>query len=198
MAQIRPFHAGDLDALFAICLQTGDHGVDATIQYADPRIIGEVYAAPYAILEPDLAYVVQDDEGVAGYVLGTKDTRAFEARCEAEWWPSLREVHAKPSVPTAAWTPDQMRAFQIHRPFPIPEPVVAAAPAHLHINLLPRLQGQGLGQALLDTWLWAAGGKAHLGCDLENLRAQRFYNAYGFARLDVDSSPNTVWMTYGI
>ena len=33
---------------------------------------------------------------------------------------------------------------------------------------------------------------------LENLRAQRFYNAYGFARLDVDSSPNTVWMTYGI
>ncbi len=198
MAQIRPFHAGDLDALYAICLQTGDHGADATNQYADPRIIGDVYAAPYAVLQPDLAYVVQDDEGVAGYVLGTKDTRAFEARCEAAWWPPLRKVHAKPSVPPAAWTPDQMRAFQIHRPFPIPEPVVAAAPAHLHINLLPRLQGQGLGQALLDTWFWAAGGKAHLGCDLENLRAQRFYDAYGFTRLEVDGSPSTVWMTYGI
>ena len=198
MAQIRPFDAGDLDALHAICLQTGDHGADATTHYADPRIIGEIYAAPYAVLEPDLAYVVQDDEGVAGYIVGTKDTRAFEARCEAQWWPRLRQIYARPSVRSPSWTPDQLRASQIHRPLPIPEPVVAAASAHLHINLLPRLQGQGMGQALLDTWLWVVGGKAHLGCDLENLRAQRFYDAYGFQRLPIESSPATVWMTYGV
>ena len=198
MVQIRAFHPDDLDALHAICLQTGDHGADATAHYADPRIVGEIYAAPYAVLEPDLADVVQDDEGVAGYILGTMDTRAFEARCEAEWWPRLREVHEKPRVPPADWTPDQLRAFQIHRPFAVPAAVVAAAPAHLHINLLPRLQGQGMGQAMLDTWLWAAGGKAHLGCDLENLRAQRFYDAYGFKRLAVEGSPGTVWMTCGV
>ncbi len=198
MVQIRAFHPDDLDALHAICLQTGDHGEDATAHYTDPRIIGEIYAAPYALLEPELAYVVQDADGVAGYIVGSRDTRAFEARCEADWWPRLREVHAKPSgVPPESWTPDQLRAFQIHRPSRIPDPVVAAAPAHLHVNLLPRLQGQGLGQALLDTWLWAAGGRAHLGCDVENLRAQRFYDAYGFSRLALEGSPGTVWMTIG-
>ena len=52
-----------------------------------------------------------------------------------------------------------------------------------------------MGQAMLDVWLWASGGKAHLGCDVENLRAQRFYDAYGFKRLEVPGG--TVWMTYG-
>jgi ribosomal protein S18 acetylase RimI-like enzyme len=199
VAQIRPCAPGDLDALYAICLQTGDHGADATAQYRDPRIIGEIYAAPYATLEPALAFVAEDADGVAGYILGTADTRAFEARCEAEWWPRLRTVHPNPrGTPPGDWTWDQKRAFQIHRPFPIPDPVVAAAPAHLHINLLPRLQGQGMGKAMLDTWLWAAGGRAHLGCDVENLRAQRFYDAYGFSRLDVGGgSASTIWMTFG-
>jgi ribosomal protein S18 acetylase RimI-like enzyme len=197
---IRPFRAEDLDALYAICLATGDHGQDAAAHYDDKRIVGEIYAAPYAVFEPDLAFVTEDDEGVGGYIVGTRDTRAFEALCEANWWPKLRLAHPHPrGTPPAAWSWDQQRALQIHRPFAIPDAVVAAAPAHLHINLLPRLQGQGLGQAMLDTWLWAAGGKAHLGCDVQNLRAQRFYDAYGFSRLPSEpSAPGTVWMTIGV
>ena len=200
MAAIRPFRSDDLDALYAICLQTGDHGADATAHYRDPRIIGEIFAAPYALLEPELAFVAEDDEGVAGYVIGTADTRAFEARCEAEWWPRLRALHPNPrGTPPAEWTWDQKRAFQIHRPSRTPDPVVAAAPAHLHIDLLPRLQGQGMGRAMLDVWLWAAGGRAHLGCDVENVRALRFYDIYGFHRLpSQEGSPGTVWMTLGV
>ena len=199
MAAIRPYQPGDLDALYAICLQTGDHGIDATGRYQDPRILGEIYAAPYALFEPDLAFVAEDAEGVAGYVIGTSDTRAFEARCEAQWWPRLRAIYPNPRrTPPADWTWDQKRAFQIHRPFAIPDGAVAAAPAHLHIDLLPRLQGQGLGRAMLDTWLRAAGGRAHLGCDVANARAQRFYDAYGFKRLAIPDAPRgTVWMAIG-
>ena len=199
MVQIRPYRPEDLDALYEICLKTGEHGADATAHYRDPRIIGEIYAAPYAVLEPALAFVAEDAEGVAGYILGTADTRAFEARCEAEWWPGLRARHPNPrGTPPDAWTWDQKRAFQIHRPFPTPDAVVAAAQAHLHIDLLPRLQGQGMGRAMLDTWLWAAGGRAHLGCDVANVRAQRFYDTYGFSRLDVaGGSTSTIWMTFG-
>ena len=32
--------------------------------------------------------------GACGYILGTGDTRAFEARCEAKWWPALRARYA--------------------------------------------------------------------------------------------------------
>ncbi|MGH6963776.1 MAG: hypothetical protein ACREE0_04800, partial [Phenylobacterium sp.] len=114
MTMIRPFRAEDLDALYAICLATGDHGEDAQSHYDDKRIIGEIYAAPYAVLEPGLAFVTEDDEGVGGYIIGTRDSRAFEAACEASWWPKLRLVHENPrGTPPDGWTWDQKRAFQI-------------------------------------------------------------------------------------
>lgn len=201
MATIRPYWQDDLPALYDICLRTGDSGQDASHLYADPRIIGEIYAAPYAVLQPDMAFVAEDEQGVAAYVLGTPDTLAFEARQEAEWWPRLRAIHPDPPGPPGrTWTRDQWRAHQIHHPFSVPRAVVEAAPAHLHINLLPRLQGRGVGQALVATLLTAlqeAGARrVHLGCDAANHRALRFYDIFGFQRFDQDR--NTVWMLLDI
>ena len=154
MAQVRPVRPDDLPALYDICLRTGDAGGDATALYADPRILGEIYAAPYARLEPARALVAEDAAGVCGYILGTADTRAFEVRCEAAWWPALRARYADAAdVPAGRRTPDQWAAVIIHHPAPAPDAAVAAAPAHLHIDLLPRAHGQGLGRALMERWL---------------------------------------------
>lgn len=197
---IRPYVPGDLPALYDICLKTGLSGGDATHLYADPKIIGDIYAAPYAALQPDLALAVEDEAGVAGYMLGTLDTAAFEARQEQDWWPALRARYPDPKgVPGPERTADQTRAARIHRPIPTPAPLVAAYPAHLHINLLPRLQGQGMGERLVTTWLdliRKRGAKGvHLGCNAGNHRALRFYDRYGFRRFDLDPPwPGTVWM----
>ena len=59
MLNIRKFRSGDLDALYRISLATGFVGDDASHLYADPRLIGHIYAAPYALLEPQLALVVE-------------------------------------------------------------------------------------------------------------------------------------------
>lgn len=198
MARVRPYRPDDLPALHEICLKTGDNGADASHLYDDPRIIGEIYAAPYAAFEPGLAFVAEDEAGVAGYILGTSDTRAFEARCEAEWWPALRARYADAAhVPAAERTRDQWDACIIHHPPAVPDAVVAQAKAHLHIDLLPRLQGRGVGRALMDRWLAAAGGRAHLGCQAPNLRAQRFYAAYGWRRLEGIGPKSVVWMAIG-
>lgn len=200
-AKIRPYRPADLDALYDICLKTGDSGADGTHLYEDPRIIGEIFAAPYGVLQPDLAFVAEDDQGVAAYILGTADTRAFEARQEVEWWPRLRTVYADPrAISRKDRTMDHWRALHIHYPTDVPQAVVDAAPAHLHINLLPRLQGQGMGRALVETWLSAVGAagarQVHLGCNTDNPRALRFYDLFGFKRLPpLDATPDTVWMT---
>ncbi len=34
---------------------------DTSHLYADPRLMGHIYAAPYALLEPALALVVEDE-----------------------------------------------------------------------------------------------------------------------------------------
>src|SRR5262245_63083228 len=41
-ALIRPYRPSDLDALYRICLLTGDDGQDATSLYNDPRLLGHL------------------------------------------------------------------------------------------------------------------------------------------------------------
>jgi len=197
MALVRPYRASDLPALYDICLKTADNGADGTHLYADPRLVGEIFAAPYAALQPGHAFVAEDADGVAGYILGAPDTRAFEARLEAEWWPALRDRYADTAeVPSWQRTREQWDAYYIHHPPPNPQAVVDAAPAHLHIDLLPRLQGKGVGKQLMDAFLTSVGGRAHLGCQAVNIRAQRFYEIYGFRRLEGVGPKSVVWMCY--
>ncbi len=181
--KIRDVQPGDVDALYRIALATGDSGADAARLYRDPKLVGALYAAPYAVLAPELALVAEDASGVGGYILGALDTLAFEVRLEAEWWPALRRQYADPTGDPARWSIEQLRAYQIHHPRPPPARITDPYPSHLHINLLPRLQGRGLGKAMIDAWLAriaAAGSRGvHLGVSPANHRALRFYAAYG-------------------
>ena len=95
-ASIRPYRDSDLDDLYRICLQTGDAGEDATSMFGDPQILGHVFAAPYALFEPSLAFVAEDEAGVGGYIVGALDSKAFEERLEADWWPALRDRYPAP------------------------------------------------------------------------------------------------------
>lgn len=198
---IRPFGSGDLEALYAISLATGNAGGDASHLYQDGRLIGHIYSAPYAALEPHLALVIEDAEGVAGFAVGTPDTERWHDRLEAEWWPQLRRTYADPDpILSARWSADQRRAFAIHHPERPPRLVVDAYPAHLHLNLSERIQGQGVGSLLFSSWTAHAsrrGIKAmHVGVNHANGRAFRFWSKLGFERLQQsDSRPSrTIWM----
>lgn len=198
MLNIRPFRSDDLDALYGISLATGLAGGDASHLYADARLMGHIYAAPYALLEPLLALVVEDSEGVAGYAVGTTDTTAWERRLEQLWWPPLRERYALPSQADAsAWTSDQRRALMIHHPSRTPASIVREYPAHLHLNLLPRLQGRGVGTQIFERWMAMAGSPAlHVAVNRANTGGAAFWRKRGFAGLALEGSTGgrTLWM----
>jgi ribosomal protein S18 acetylase RimI-like enzyme len=173
---IRPFRAEDTDALYEVCLRTGDNGSDATAMYDDPRLLGHVHVGPYLALEPKLAFVLADDSGAIGYVLGALETRAFER-----------------AGPDKA-TPDEQSAYQIHHRWSVEAEIVDEYPSHLHIDLLPPGQGQGYGRRMIDTLLAALVGHGssgvHLGVRLANRRAIGFYRRLGFE--DVYRRPTAI------
>jgi GNAT superfamily N-acetyltransferase len=162
--------------------------------------MGHIYAAPYALLEPQLALVVEDGEGVAGFAVGATDTTAWEQRLERDWWPALRERYAMPEeADVSRWTPDQRRAFMIHRPTPTPAVVALSYPAHLHMNLLPRLQRRGIGATLLDRWTIIARARGtnaiHVAINRANTGGAEFWRKMGFADLADKGLPEgrTIW-----
>jgi len=182
---IRGFEPGDTASLYDICLRTGDSGADASGLYQDPELVGHVYVGPYLRLAPSLAFVGVDALGVAGYVLGVTDTVAFDAAAEQAWWPALRERYPLSAFPASS--PDGRLVRLIHSPPAASPDVVERYPAHLHIDLLPRIQGQGNGRRLLTTLLSAlasAGAPGvHLGVGTANQRAIAFYRRMGFAEV---------------
>lgn len=105
---LRPYRPEDREALFDICVRTGHEGGDARHLYPDPDLLPNIFAAPYAALEPDLAFVVEDGGRAVGYIVGTADTASFVDRYRAEWLPGLAVRHPapvrEPATPTEAMT----------------------------------------------------------------------------------------------
>ena len=175
----------DRDALYGICLRTGEGGADATGLHDDPDLLGHVYLGPYLALEPDLAFVVTgDDDLPQGYCVGTADTDSFARACEERWWPGLRSEYPLEAPRRAS---DQDLVEMIHRPPTTNPELVTRYPGHLHIDLLPSMQGRGAGAALIGQFLAALRGRGcpgvHLGVAQDNSRAIGFYRRMGFRDL---------------
>ena len=178
---IRNYHPSDLPALYRICLKTGDSGKDATEIYSDPDLLGHIYAAPYAVFEPDLCFVATKSDKPYGYILGTKDSQKFYQWCEKEWFPVLRNQYSLPDEEDNSAESNIIR--KLHRKFEA-EPGIEEYPAHLHIDILPEGQGFGLGWRLMKIFmdklreLKVKG--LHLGVGKKNLNAVKFYKHIGF------------------
>lgn len=193
---LRPATPADHAALSRICLLTGDAGQDATAKMDDPQALGLVYALPYQVFSPDFAFVAEDGDGVAAYVLGTPDTLAMHRWLDQLWYPPLRARMTDPGPDAARWQGSDWVRRQIFAPA-LPPVDLARFPAHLHINLLPRAQGHGLGRALMARLIAALATTGapglHLGAAAGNQRAIGFYRHLGFA--EAATTPGAVFMT---
>ncbi|NJP97213.1 GNAT family N-acetyltransferase [Nonomuraea sp. FMUSA5-5] len=183
---VRSYQPRDLEAVYDICVRTADAGGDARGMYASDRLMGDLFAAPYVILEPEHAHVVDDGEGNAvGYIVGTADTERFVRRYREEWIPRAGlPLPADPPV-----TPDDHMLALHYRPERMILPELAGHPAHLHIDLLPDWQGKGWGRRLMGAFvdgLRAAGVTGlHLSMLTSNVAARAFYDRLGFEELAV-------------
>ncbi|WP_426321146.1 GNAT family N-acetyltransferase [Microbacterium sp. E-13] len=187
MTRIRPFRPGDEPALAEVCLKTADAGADATGLLDDDDLWAEIFVLPYAARHPEFAFVVEtDDERVVGYIVGAPDSAAFEEWFATEWWPPHAERWPKPEgerVPVSVSRQDGIVRYAYARRGGT-QPFGEEYPAHLHIDLLPETQGQGLGRRLIETLeqaLREAGVPGlHLVASAENTGAIAFYPRVGF------------------
>jgi ribosomal protein S18 acetylase RimI-like enzyme len=193
---IRSYEPKDFDAVYEVCLKTGDAGQDATHLYKDPKALGHLFVGPYVTLEPSLAFVLEDELGVCGYVLGALDTKKFQARFIKEWLPPLQKIYPDPKGEASSWTLDEQIYHEIHHPTPEIYKALETYPSHLHIDLLPRAQGQGNGKRMMNTLLEALkkqGSRAvHLGMFASNTRAFHFYKKMGFHVIEDAGFPKDI------
>lgn len=196
MSRIRPYRPADRAGLYEVCAKTADAGKDATGLLSNDALWGDLFAVPYAERHPDLAWIVEAEDGrVIGYIVATDDTDAFYGWFHDSWWPAVQSSFARPAKVVSR--EDRMVDYGYSRA-PGVEQNATDYPAHLHINLMPETQGQGLGRTLVDTLfseLKRRGVRGlHLGIDPANTGAAAFYERLGMTRLPAESGGQT----YGI
>jgi ribosomal protein S18 acetylase RimI-like enzyme len=189
MFQIRPYRPADRDDVALVCLRTAAAGGDATGVYSDDTLMPEVFALPYVEYAPELTFVVADEQRAAGYVMAVADTADFVEWWRREWAPGFAARHPVAAPPTEhapAFTEAALIDTGVH-PERMLIPELDRYPAHLHIDLLPELQGQGWGRRLIDTVRGALAERGvaalHLGLAAENTGARAFYDRLGFHEL---------------
>ncbi|MBI5808766.1 MAG: GNAT family N-acetyltransferase [Ignavibacteriales bacterium] len=178
---IRSYKKSDLPGLYEICLKTGNSGKDATEFYKDPLLLGNFYSAPYAVIHPELTFILADNDIPVGYILGTNDSELFYHKSEKEWFPPLRKKYPLPEENDN--TPDAKIIRLIHKGH-LPKSELLSYPAHLHIDILPEGQGQGMGRKLIDTFInkliEMKVPALHLEVGKRNINAIKFYEKIGF------------------
>ncbi|MCU1405145.1 MAG: putative acetyltransferase OT [Glaciihabitans sp.] len=187
MTFIRPATARDAAEISEICLRTADAGDDASGILLDDDLWATVFALPYLERHPDLSFVVVDDDGtVNGYIVATDDTDQFEQWFRELWWP--RYVQRWPMSTNPVSRQDSIVSYAYGRGDE-PLPLSTGYPAHLHIDLLPRVQGQGWGRRLVDTLIDALRDRGTSGLHAiaasENVGSHIFYERTGFTPLPV-------------
>jgi len=181
---IRKYAPTDHAAVSRVCLLTGAGGTDATGQFDSDELIPDIWARPYLALEPDWAWVVDEGSGAVGYILCAPNTQSFTESYREHWLPVLAESYEHVEPPS---TNDEKMRHLGFWPERMLIPEVDEYPAHLHIDLLPELQGKGYGRQLIDTLVSSLRAQGipglHLSMDPANTGARAFYDRLGFHEL---------------
>jgi ribosomal protein S18 acetylase RimI-like enzyme len=185
---VRNYRPGDEAAAYLVCLETGNHGDDGTPFFReDPDALGRIFVGPYLKFEPELALMLEDEQGVCGYALGALDSRTFYHRYEHDWRPALCARFPAPTGNPSNWSRVQSVHHVYHHPdYFCPEPY-DQYPSHLHIDLLSRKHRQGFGGKMMNELMNRLRDKGspgvHLGMSASNDRAYSFYTRIGFIEL---------------
>ena len=191
---IRPYQEQDEAAIEEIVYRTGYNGEDLTgLNYIDDkRLFFLIFAAYYVWHEPQHCFVAVDTDTnkVVGYIFGTTDTAAQEARSARlmNWRIYLHAFLVTswryPQTFRTLW---QMRKMEPESKGNNANDVVAKYPAHLHINVLPEYHGRGIGSQLIKRFeehLIRLGVRGvHLETSNYNHKALPFYKKMGYTTM---------------
>uniref|UniRef100_A0A8D3B2P6 protein O-GlcNAcase n=1 Tax=Scophthalmus maximus TaxID=52904 RepID=A0A8D3B2P6_SCOMX len=95
---IRPYHNKD-----KVCSH-------AQSSFAHPDVVGDRCLGPCLALCPEYSFILEDELGVCGCVLGISDVRSFAKRCQANWIPAMRDKYPPKGGNTQSYTQVSVRS----------------------------------------------------------------------------------------
>ncbi len=174
---VRPYEARDYDQVRLICIALAGKSIRSETRRT---YILKMYCDYYIEKEPSNCFVAVDndeesgEEKVVGYILCAADCENYAKNFIKNYVPKIKET-------------GRLSGFTARSEVFLYSRYAAFFPAHLHIDILPAYQRQGLGHALVNTLLEHLRGMKVKGVMLvvgrKNEKGKSFYRKFGFSEV---------------
>lgn len=169
--KIRPYRKLNREMVQNVCLETAS--IEGAFEEPIRSMMLTAFCNYYIEEEPEQCFVAVDGEQVVGYILCTKDSNEWAERFLRKYVSNLKEGSLKSFYQGTMESPIKY---------------AERYPAHLHIDILPKYQRQGIGFQLMDALtahLREQGVPAvMLSVAGDNEKGKNFYRKYGFQVLE--------------
>jgi ribosomal protein S18 acetylase RimI-like enzyme len=193
---IRPYRARDREGVRQVMADTAFFGDPVEVFLEDRDLFCDAFCAYYTDLEPEMAWVAEVGERVAGTLLGCAHTGRMRARWRRQVLPPVvkRWLQGRYRAGPLTWRYALAQLLAALRG-EHPQAGLDPYPAHLHINVERGWRGRGLGKGLLLAYLDQLRELGipgvHLSTTSLNRAAVSLYERVGFRLLD--SRPTRAW-----
>lgn len=112
---IRPYNAAtDKQAVYDVCRKTCDDGADGTeIFPVHTDLVADKFIGAYLQNSPEYCFVIEDCQGVCGYVLAALDAKTHLEYLETTWIPAMKDKYPRIEK-TGEMTPAEEMIMSLH------------------------------------------------------------------------------------
>ncbi|XP_036402108.1 protein O-GlcNAcase isoform X2 [Megalops cyprinoides] len=163
---IRPYYPKDEPAVYKICREIYNEGLEGMpFSEQEPDLIGDRLVGGFLTLSPDYGFVLEDEEGVCGYALGTVDVKPFVKKCKMSWIPSMQEKYNKPDVEKDLSEAEKMMLSFHEEEEGLPDSFLSNFPSLIKVDIHAKVTDPSV-------------AKSMMGCLLSSLKANGSHGAF--------------------
>ncbi|XP_077585671.1 protein O-GlcNAcase isoform X1 [Stigmatopora nigra] len=163
---IRPYFSKDEASVYKICKEMYYEGMeDEPFSEQEADLIGDKMVGGLLSLSPDYGFVLEDDEGICGYALGTVDVKPFIKKCEMSWIPFMQEKYHKPDGQKDLTEAEKMILSFHEEEEGLPESFLSNFPSLIRVDIHAKVTDPSV-------------AKSMMGCLLSSLKANGSQGAF--------------------
>ncbi|XP_028586347.2 protein O-GlcNAcase isoform X2 [Podarcis muralis] len=179
---IRPYFPKDEASVYKICREMYDDETDQPF-HSQPDLIGDKLVGGLLSLSPDYCFVLEDEDGICGYALGTADVTPFIKKCKIAWFPFMQEKYSKPSSDKDLSEAEKIMLSFHEEQEVLPETFLANFPSLIKIDIHKKVTDPSVAKSMMACLLSSlkANGSRGAFCEVrpDDKRILEFYSKLG-------------------
>ncbi|KAJ3610955.1 hypothetical protein NHX12_023045 [Muraenolepis orangiensis] len=164
---IRPYFPKDETAIYTICKEMYSEGMEEELPFSDQDsdLIGDRLVGGILTLSPDYGFVLEDEEGICGYAIGTEHVQPFVKKCQLSWIPFMQEKYHKPDCEKDLSNAEKMMLSFHEEEEGLPESFLSNFPSLIKVDIHAKVTDPSV-------------AKSMMGCLLSSLKANGSNGAF--------------------